>query len=192
MIRGLSLISLPFIFMAHGALAGSQSWRDGVYIGNVVDLFQGETPETISFVKAHSGIALGAREYLAPCPTKEDQGCLFQQKRFILDYIAAFHGDQNSQDNIATVLAGGSSSVAGVQPNPVRSCAWRIAIMMTASHGISENDLDQYNNGCWPLSASDRSLAQLYSMNALVPVIRSTQDSGKFPYSLVDNWPGTP
>lgn len=187
---------------SHLALADNADWLDGVFQGNAVDLFAGQKPAIISFVKSHPYLARSATLDLTPCPNDGSQNlCSLNQTMFILDYISAFYNDHNSQQNVAYDLSGdgmppktvdrGNAQV-GVKPDPAWGCGWHIATLISGGSDVNETDLDSYKEDCESLPADEQSQAEGFAVSFLVPEIHAHIAKGTIPFALVDDYPGSP
>lgn len=185
------------------AIADQSDWQDGVYTGEPADFFAGQSPAIIALVKSNDFLARVAVTNLSPCPDDGTQQlCNLNQTRFILDYIAAFYGDLNSQQNVAYFLSGdgmppkiivnqGNLQI-GVSPAPVSGCAWRIAILISGHPDVSDGDFLNYKEDCEALSSHDQESANTTAAADLVPQIQAQLAHGSIPFSLVDNYPLPP
>lgn len=190
-------VALAASLLPFSASADDQNWQDGQYTGDVLQLFAGQSQAVISFVQAHDDLASKAQVFLSECPDVESQGlCALNQTRFILDYIAAFYGDHDSQQNIGYALAGEGISQSGnmqvgVASEPVWGCAWRIATLTSGEPGINGSDLQGYKDDCESLAQDDQDQANALAVSSLLPKINAFSATGHFPFALVDDYPGS-
>ncbi|WP_297492501.1 hypothetical protein [Acidocella sp.] len=176
------------------AAADDQNWQDGVYIGYASDLFVGQTPAIIAFVKSHSKLAQDARVNLAPCPDANDAlSCNINQTTFIVNYIGAFYGDRYAQDSVAEFLTGDGGTEVGISPNPEWGCAWRIVMLTSEGGGVSGmTNLSNYKMDCASLSESVQTDASVDAFDVLSHQISATMGSGSINDAIVDDYPGSP
>ena len=198
-------ISLSIFFsfsILASAAADPGDWQDGVYIAPPVKLFAGRSKSVVDFVKSHPDQASLAVLYLTPCPSKEAEDlCSENQTRFVLDYIAAFYNDLNSQENVAYDLSGrgmppksiGEGNMqAGIAPDLKWGCAWRIAILTSGDPAVDDGDMQNFMNDCEEMSLEEQESSNVIAIEAIVPRIHTFMAAGTLPYSLVDDYPASP
>lgn len=103
-----------------------------------------------------------AQSYTRPCaaPDAEAQRmCEFNQESFLRDYLRARAGDYQGQRNVAYALSdpGGPANReenAGVAPNLLQACAWRIVIMTAGHAEVGLGDDANARTACGKLGAS--------------------------------------
>jgi hypothetical protein len=142
--------------------AGASTWPDSI--------FDGADPAVISVVKAHHDLVNDAEQHIYFCTKKsERRDCSINQYQFILDYVAAFYNDHNSQKNVEfdfSEQASGfgytvdlSAPTPGILPNPIQSCAWSLAIMQSGGSGVEPTDSNEVDINCNGLSEDARDAA---------------------------------
>jgi len=138
-------------------LAEASSWP--------ASIFDRASPAVLNVVKTHQALVSEAEEHIYFCNIASEKiACQYNQYRFILDYVAAFYNDHNSQLNVAFDFseqaagfgdtASNSAPVPGILPNPIQSCAWSLAILGSGGSGIVPTDSNEADINCNTLSSA--------------------------------------
>jgi len=112
------------------------------------------------------------------------QACLGSQYQFVLDYIYAVYNEYSSQQNVGFLLSGNDNSPGaelGINPDPVRGCAWRITVIAAGSAGFNNNSLEEYKSDCLQLSDADQQEANTDAWDIIIPEIQAHLKKGNRP-----------
>lgn len=168
--------------------AAASEWPDSI--------FDGASPAVLSVVKSHPDLVNDAEQHIYWCVKKsEQQLCQLNQYRFVLDYVAAFYNDHNSQQNVAFDFsersAGSGDTVSfsapepGVLPNPIQSCAWSMAILGSGGSGVDPTDSQDVDSNCNNISPDALDAAKIRAA-AIDREIQGHVGHGSDPSSIVD------
>lgn len=187
-----SVLFSGLIFSASNASAHparASTWPDSI--------FDGAPPTVLSVVKANPDLVYEAEQHIYICfKSDEKQLCQLNQYRFVLDYVAAFYNDHNSQMNIEYDLseqaagfgdtASFSAPEPGILPNPIQACAWSLAILGSGGSGVEPNDSNEVDINCANLSEDAHDAAKARA-TVIDKQIQAQVAKGKNPSSVVDD-----
>ncbi len=142
-------------FVGLPSVANASNWPDSI--------FDGAAPAVLGVVKSHPDLVADAEQHIYYCVSPAEKAlCQFNQYHFILDYVAAFYNDHNSQLNVAYDFseqgAGFGDTVSysapepGILANPIQSCSWALAILRSGGSGVEPNDFNEADVDCKDLS----------------------------------------
>ena len=157
-------------------------------------IFAGSSPRIMSEVSAHPNLVKQAESYLTPCVGMDSDttlGCLFHQYNFVLDYIYSMYNEYSSEQNVADILAGQGGAVQqlGIVEDPIKACAWGIAVIAGGNAGMGNNSLQEYQVDCNSLSSSDQQAASDIAWNTILPEIQSHLQKNNPPFDVFTGAP---
>lgn len=157
--------------------------KTGVIFALAMTLSQGAAAEAAkapSLTKAELALDLGTM--LKDCPA-DDETCLFYQKKFRDEYVAAHKRSYTSQRNVAYMLEDRDShSEHGVVRNWIAACAWRAVILNSRNKEVDGSDRSNLEFACRRLNPPGKAAAAMMAGSLMDKIYRRPLAAGfQFP-----------